>query len=293
MVSPRHKLPIKKVHLQDSQYNLYEKNRTVLERIPKTFAWMIAFGAMVIFVLYFDFFGWRTPQTEGTDSVVNIAPGSNSSTSSTQPSNPELETTDTLIKITQNQSFCYLQFATASQSGASLTSTQPTGWWSPTDDCTLDITEIAITRNTELQTTGTLVDLDTVEPRTVVVIFGEYNGDNLTEYVKKLTLPVFDDRIYFSASRSIAQLERAQNTWYLDGRCSNIGLDTCAVFIKKNDGSISQINKEIFVNQTGAQIQFATTQPDDQNTVSIVQLDENNIEIAQKTLSSDGEVVGE
>jgi len=289
MNQPRHKLPLKKVRLQSSNYNLYEKNRTALERIPKAFVWIIGVTLFVCFVLYFDFLGLRNPQQNASQSSVAITPSQQNASSAAV--DPELKTNDTLIKITDGNKFCYLQFSATSQTGADVTSNQNVGWWSPNSNCTLDIKEIAITREDGLKTSGTVVNIDTAQPRTVAVIFGNFEAENLAVFVKELTLPIFQDRIYFSANKAMQRLERGTNTWFLHGRCQNTGLDTCAVFIKKSDGNISRIYSKIFENQTGATIQFAPDQPTDVNAARVIQTNENGAEIARKTILATGEIV--
>jgi len=319
MLDSRHKLPIKKVRLQDGQYDLYAKNRSRLEQIPKWFVIFFFFLALVGFVFYFDFFGFRSPQinqtsSNGLNSVSSSFVSSNSSAQlSTQKNDPNLTTSDTFIKILnqsndqKNNQFCYLSYSESAEndSTAFIQNIKEIGWWKATSDCTFDLKNIAIFRADKIfldelkndakkKTEFDLYELDKLEPVTVAAVFWKNNKSeiSLESYVKPLSLPIFQDRSYFSSSQVVAKFERGSEIFFLDGRCQNVGLDTCSLWYKKDGQNYTRVLKSVFENCLNCQIDFAKNQPEEKNRIRIEKKDMTNQKILQSiVVSDDGKIV--
>jgi len=302
MVEPRHRLPLKKVRLQHADYNLYAKNRSQLQRIPGVFMLLLVVLAIGGFIWYFDFFGLRKPaDVVLTSSSTPLLVGTQSSSSSSDP--VDIVETDTLLQLTSSEGKkCVIEYSKSPLATVLLPSYLPSkiGWWVAGSQCNSGLQQVAIFRLTNEEKStyfnnvgNNLQQLDDNEPQTYALLFSSNSTSTYTfrDEVKALTLPIFQDRIYFKPSKAIAQINRGSGVFYLDGRCTNTGIESCSLWYKNAQGEFSRINSSVIPNQQDASISFATNQPTNTDQISIQQKSQLGIILTTVTINVAGQVI--
>lgn len=287
----RRNLPLKKVRVGEyTRQNLYYQNRSKLGLLPKFFLYLFLVGVVLAPAWYFNVLDVQAFLSNGSDiknspespakliqqteveaSEVELVEAANEKTKNSKSDNSILIQSEAGVK-------CYLNYSSQPMDIQPLISKQAEGWWLPANCDYKALRGVQIVRLNESEAhqvarkinPSNIQNLDGID--TYAIAYTHQNDSvpfAFEKYIKSLTLPVFEDRYYFSTSSAFETKRIGIFTYYLDGDCQGGGSDPCKLWRADNStGTIELLKKNVGLTGKGEVnelrkdlvLKFATTQ---------------------------------
>lgn len=271
------RLPLQKVRVyQNLNTNLYYHNRRKLGFLPKLFLYLMLAIIIASSLWYFNllnvqaFFSqdlvFQTIKLETPAALVLKTEAESRSKNPDQPTQPTspATTNNTQTILINNEAGlpCYLEYSSTNTAIKPIIHKNPTGWWLPANCAYSKLQAIQIVRLTDSEVQdisrqinpANLQNLDGIDTYALAYTHNrETLPYNLARYIKSLTLPVYQDRFYFSTSAVFETKRIGRFTYYLDGNCQGAVInDPCKLWRSDNHtGTIELLKKNVGLTGKG------------------------------------------